>query len=252
MTDYTNISTECGCSKDTALAAAGRGPGCCAQWDEAAVEGGSSSCCGPECCGAEEDVTPKGDIQTTRRHLDIEFLYLDLSVCERCQGTESSLEEALSEVARVLELSGVEVTLQKIHVQTEEQARVLGFLSSPTIRINGRDIQMVRGNPMDVKESPCGCGSALCGQDIYCRDWVHQGEQYATPPIALVADAILREAFGSVEGTQETSPQVAEVPDNLKKFFAAKRDAEAEVDPECCDQNDDLPCYSESPSCRFP
>ena len=228
MTDSENILAECGCSKDTAVAEAGREPGCCAQSDEAATEGGSSACCGPECCGAEGDVTPKGDIQTARRHLDIEFLYLDLSACERCQGTESSLEGALAEVARVLELSGVEVTLQKIHVQTEEQTRALEFVSSPTIRINGRDIQATRGNLMDVKESPCGCGSALCGQDINCRDWVHQGQEYDTPPIALIVNAILREAFAAVEGTRETSSQGIDVPHNLKKFFAAKRSRDAE------------------------
>ena len=174
------------------------------------------------------DVTPKEDIQTARRHLDIEFLYLDLSVCERCQGTESSLKAALAEVARVLELSGVEVTLQKIHVQTEEQACALGFVSSPTIRVNGRDIQATRGNPMNVNESPCKCGGALCGQDINCRDWVHQGQEYDTPPIALIVNAILREAFAAVEGTLETSSQAVDVPDNLTKFFAAKRGRDAE------------------------
>ena len=66
----------------------------------------------------------------------------------------------------MLELSGVEVTLQKIHVQTEEQARALGFVSSPTLRINGRDIQMVRGNPMNV---------TLANVADICRDWVYQG-----------------------------------------------------------------------------
>ena len=151
MTNSKNSLAECGCTKDIAMADVGRGPGCCAQRDEAATEGGSSACCGPECCGVEGYVTPKGDNQTVKRHLDIEFLYLDLSACERCQGTNGSLEGALADVARVLELSGVEVTLQKIHVQTEEQARTLGFVSSPTIRINGRDIQATRGNPMDVK-----------------------------------------------------------------------------------------------------
>ena len=190
MSDTKSPLTECGCTKDTAMAAVGREPGCCTQSDEAAAEGGSSACCDPECCGAEGDVTPKGDIETARRHLDIEFLYLDLSVCERCQGTESSLEAALAEVARVLELSGVDVTLQKTHVQTEEQARALGFVSSPTLRINGRDIQMARGNPMNVNESPCECGGALCGQDIDCRDWVYQGQEYDTPPVALIVNAI--------------------------------------------------------------
>ena len=227
MTDSKSPLTECGCTKDTAMAAVGREPGCCAQSDEAAAKGGSSACCGPECCGAEGDVKPKGDIQTARRHLDIEFLYLDLSVCERCQGTESSLEGALAEVARVLELSGIAVTLQKIHVQTEEQAHALGLVSSPTLRINGRDIQMVRGNPTNVKESPCKCGAVLCGQDIDCRDWVYQGQAHETPPVALIVEAILREAFGAVEGTLEASSQVVNVPDNLKKFFTARLDVDS-------------------------
>ena len=227
MTDFKSPLTECGCTKDTAMAAVGREPGCCAQSDEAAAEGSRFACCGPECCGAEGDVTPKGDILTAKRHLHIEFLYLDLSVCERCQGTESNLEEALAEVARVLELSGVEVTLQKIHVQTEDQARALRFVSSPTLRINGRDIQIVRANPMDVKESPCKCGGALCGQDIDCRDWVYQGQEYDTPPIALIVNAILGEAFSAIEGTPQTSSQGVDVPDNLKKFFDAKRGRDA-------------------------
>ena len=36
-------------------------------------------------------------------------MYLDLSVCERCRGTEGSLEEAIADVKRVLELTGVEL-----------------------------------------------------------------------------------------------------------------------------------------------
>ena len=222
MINSKNMATGCGCSINSAVADAGRGPECCAERDEAAVEGSGSGCCDSDCCGSEEDMTPEGGLQTATRNLDIEFLYLDLSVCERCQGTEGSLEQALSEVARVLELSGVEVTLQKIHVQTEEQSLALGFVSSPTIRINGQDIQAVRGSPMDVKESACGCGSALCGQEIDCRDWVHQGEEYDTPPIALIVDAILREVYGPVDRTGETTSPVTEVPNNLKNFFAAK------------------------------
>ena len=223
MADSKDVVADCGCSKDTTVAALGRGPGCCPERDEAVTGGGGPGCCGPECCGVEEDVVPKGDIQAARRRLDIEFLYLDLTVCQRCQGTERSLEEALSEVAQVLELSGTELILRKTHVQTEEQARALGFVSSPTIRINGRDIQMVRSGPTDVKESPCGCGPALCGQDIDCRDWVYQGEAHDRPPLALIVGAILKEAFAAGEDAPETPSQFGDVLDNLRKFFTAKR-----------------------------
>ncbi len=37
--------------------------------------------CGSGCCGQEQE----------KRQIIIEFLYLDLSVCKRCQGTETNL-----------------------------------------------------------------------------------------------------------------------------------------------------------------
>lgn len=63
--------------------------------------------------------------------------------------TDSSLGEAVAEVAGVLRATGVEVKVEKILVQSKEQARELGFISSPTIRLNGRNIQF------EVKESLC-------------------------------------------------------------------------------------------------
>ena len=33
----------------------------------------------------------------------IDFMYLDLSICMRCQGAEDSLEEAIADVAKVLD-----------------------------------------------------------------------------------------------------------------------------------------------------
>ena len=73
----------------------------------------SFACCVPECCASGQEVMQPSEEQHERRHLDIEFLYLDLSVCTRCQETENSLEGVLSEVAGLLEPAGVEVTLQR-------------------------------------------------------------------------------------------------------------------------------------------
>jgi len=71
----------------------------------------------------------------------IDFLYLDLSVCTRCQGTDQSLEDALAEVSGLLGAAGAEVIVNKINVTSEELAIQHRFVSSPTIRVNGRDIQ---------------------------------------------------------------------------------------------------------------
>ncbi len=148
------------------------------------------------------------------KKLTIEFMYIDLTVCDRCLGTDASLEEAVAEVASVLMATGFEIEVLKILVETEEQARDLGFVSSPTIRINGQDIQL------DVKESLCESCGDVCGDEVDCRVWVWQGQEYTTPPKAMIVDAILRHVYG---GQQETQQILKEVPDNLKKFFAAKR-----------------------------
>ena len=152
-----------------------------------------------------------------KRHIDIDFMYLDLDVCTRCQGTDASLDEALAEVARVLEMAGVEVSLRKIHIQSEEQARELGFKSSPTIIINSRDIQE------ELMESACeSCCDLIGGEPCNCRVWTYEGKQYTAPPSALIVDSILREVYGG--SRPECCPQKpVEVSENIKRFFVAKR-----------------------------
>jgi hypothetical protein len=47
-------------------------------------------------CGCESDCCET--IQQNKK-INIDFLYLDLSVCERCQSTEGSLEEAIEAIS---------------------------------------------------------------------------------------------------------------------------------------------------------
>jgi hypothetical protein len=184
--------------------------GCCTPSGEIYAEGVHSSCCSTK-SGTSNDVP------SAKRRLDIEFMYLDLSVCTRCQGAETSLEEAVSEVARVIEATGVEVVVHKINVQSEDQARELGFVSSPTIRINGRDIQL------DVRESLCESCGDLCGEEVDCRVWVYQGKEYTVPPKAMIIEAILREVYGGTNQNSVVPARTGDVPENLKRFFAAGR-----------------------------
>jgi glutaredoxin len=155
-------------------------------------------------------------------------MYLDLDVCERCQGAKKNLEEAVSEVSRVLEAAGAEVNVHKVHVTSEDQARKLGFRSSPTIRINGKDIQL------DVRESLCESCGDLCGEDVDCRVWVYQGREYTVPPKRMIIDAILREIYGGT-GKEDSkgSDTSREVPENLKRFFRARAKKEANTNS-CC------------------
>lgn len=166
----------------------------------------TSNCCKP----VEED-------KSQRRRIEIDFLYLDLSVCTRCQGADTSLHEAIVEASQVLKATDVDVVVNKINVTSEEQAEALQFESSPTIRVNGRDIQL------EIRESLCESCGDLCGEEVDCRVWVYHGTEYASPPKAMIIEAILREVYGSRD-KQEGSKKAYRLPDNLKKFFASMRE----------------------------
>ncbi|SHM65954.1 protein of unknown function [Caldanaerovirga acetigignens] len=173
------------------------------------------ACCSTN-CGCEEP-----SYFTEKKKIIIDFMYLDLSVCDRCQGTEGSVEEAIDEVKRVLELTGVEVVVNKIHIDSEEKAIQYRFESSPTIRINGKDIQL------GTKESLCESCGDLCGDEVDCRVWIYNGKEYNVPPKAMIIDAILREIYGNNESwdnDENIRKQKYELPENLRKFFKAMRE----------------------------
>ena len=65
----------------------------------------------------------------------------------------------------MLDTLGASIEVRKTLVETEEQARVLGFVSSPTIYVNGHDIA---GELIESSCAECGelCG---CGGEVDCR-----------------------------------------------------------------------------------
>ena len=177
----------------------------------------------------------------------IDFLYLDLEVCTRCRGTGANLETALMAVEAVLEAAAVEVRVTKTLVDSEQKARALGFPSSPTIRVNGRDIAL------DFRESRCESEACACvagGEDaIDCRVWVYQGKEYTEAPVPMIVDAILSEVYGAaVSGRAPSAP--ADVPENLRRLFRSKEGTAAE----CCDARQQESCCepSQKASCCGP
>lgn len=148
----------------------------------------------------------------------IDFLYLDLEVCNRCQGTESALEEAVKDVAKVLEMTGAEVVVNKVHIDSEEKAVQYRLESSPTIRVNGKDIQLM------TKESLCESCGELCGDEVDCRVWVYNGREYTVPPKAMIVEAVLKEVYGGglPDGGGAPDEKEYRMPENLKKFFALR------------------------------
>ena len=158
--------------------------------------------CGSTCCQTEQ----------TKKEVVIDFLYLDLTVCERCQGTESNLDSAIKELSAVLQAAGYGVSVNKINITSPELAVQYEFVSSPTIRVNGKDIQL------EVRETLCQeCGD-LCGSDTECRSWIYEGVEYSEPPKAMIIEAVLKEVFGGGDKSEPLKPYV--LPKNLETFFA--------------------------------
>jgi hypothetical protein len=161
--------------------------------------------------------------------IEIEFLYLDLTTCERCVGTSAQLERAL---ARILVVSA-------------EQARALRFLSSPTIRVNGRDVAR------ELTESTCEAGACSCGGETACRVWRYEGREYNEAPAGLIVDAVLAALTGGDTPTPPSQPQA--LPANLERFFARREEPPAS-DPcctphdqaECCQPSDKADCCAEA------
>lgn len=191
-----------------------------------------SACCScePGCCDASADV------QMKKKSIIIDFLFLDLSVCTRCKGTDTSLDEALLDVSKVLEATGVEVVVNKINVETEELAKQYKFISSPTIRVNGHDIQM------DVKESLCESCGDLCGDDVDCRVWVYQGQEYTVPPKAMIIEAILKEVYANNTTNEEEKEYM--IPENLKHFYASMKEKteNTQTKGSCCSPRSKSSC----------
>lgn len=180
-------------------------------------------------CGCNSNVdqtTTAATKKPQQKVLEIELLYLDLEVCDPCQATDASLLQALQDADHLLRDSGYLTNLKKVHITSPDLAIKHQFISSPTIRINGDDIQL------DVRESLCpSCSSLTQNESVNCRVWVHQGEEYKAPPKEMIIQSILQHVHNADTQMHNKSNQDYVLPDNLKRFFAAKKDPAAST---CC------------------
>ena len=166
------------------------------------------------------------EVITPTRQVGLEFLYLDLTICDRCIGTDSSLGRAVALLSPVLQEIGVELDVRKTLVESEDQARELGFTSSPTILVNGYDIAS------ELRESRCApCGDTCGGEDgVDCRVWEYNGTEYDQAPVGLIVDAVLAAAFGRPRGLRPSHQK--HLNENLERYFVSKSTNEATI---CCE-----------------
>lgn len=169
--------------------------------------------------------------------IDIELLALDLNRCTRCVGTLNHIEKAIAIIQPVMEVIKTQVNVKRVVVKSEEQARRYRFVTSPTVRINGKDITS------EMSESECETCTDLCGCDegTNCRVWRYQGEEYTEAPVGLVVESILREIFGGSHWAIDATPEYREVPENLRRFFRSKAGAQPAAES-CCSPTEQEAC----------
>ena len=116
------------------------------------------------------------------RVLNIELVVIDLTTCARCVPTGDQLEKAVRLLTPVAEAMGIELKYRAIVVQSEAEAKQHALLSSPTIRINGRDIAQ------DIRESVCESCGDLTGNNalVDCREWHYRGKVYSSAPLPML------------------------------------------------------------------
>jgi len=117
----------------------------------------------------------------------IELLYtMD---CPWCVKTKKLIKESLEEL-------GIKAEVDKILIDTDEKAKKYNFVGSPTVKINGKDVQeevskeqclpceelikRTKETTEFVKQE-CRCG---------CRIYFYKGKKYPYPPKELIKDAL--------------------------------------------------------------
>ena len=175
---------------------------------------------GCECGGNTADTTDGGTAAepTTKKVLDVELLVIDLTTCARCVPTGDQLQQAVRLLEPAARALGIELRCRQIVIQTPQEAKQNALLSSPTIRLNGRDIEQ------DIRESLCeSCGELTDNNTMVdCREWHYRGKVYSAAPLPLLVEAIMAAMLKIDE--PPVVPQPLEVlPENLERYFANKK-----------------------------
>lgn len=140
----------------------------------------------------------------------VDFLYLDLTTCDRCQDTDLKLEEGMELIREKFPKKNI--YLNKVNVNTKALAYKYSFETSPTIRVNGIDLQQ------EIIEDDCIACGELCGDQIDCRVWVYEGVEYHEPPVQMIVEEMTRIITKESWKVKQTNKTYS-LPENLRKFY---------------------------------
>jgi len=116
--------------------------------------------------------------------LKIEFLYYDKTVCKRCASTGKSVKLTLKELKKVMKNTEVKIDFKEKRLPKSK------IHLSPTILINGKDIEKVLNKNSGLKSNLCSDCCQLIGHSVNCRTFTYKGKKYDYIPKEMIKDAI--------------------------------------------------------------
>ena len=170
--------------------------------------------------GCECDCKTEAASAPALREMKLEFLYLDEAACEPCGETAQTLETAAKAAWLPLEAMGYSLNIEKKHITTRALATAERLVSSPTIRVNGVDIDPA------ITEDDCPSCGTLAGDDtkVNCRVWHWRGQVFPAAPVGKIVESLM--AAASRTALTPEPEGAFTLPENLHRFFVAKEKGE--------------------------
>ena len=116
--------------------------------------------------------------------LKIEFLYYDKTICKRCVSTYKSLELTLKELKKAVKNTKVKIDFK------ERKLPASKIHLSPSILINGKDIEKLVNKNSKLKSNACSDCCQSTGRSVNCRTFSYRDRSYDYIPKEIIMEAI--------------------------------------------------------------
>lgn len=116
--------------------------------------------------------------------LKIEFLYYDKAKCKRCISTDKSIKLTLRELKKA-----IKDTKMKIDFKERKLPKSKIHLS-PSILINGKDVEKLVNKNSRLKFNVCSDCCQLTGHPVNCRTFSYKRKRYDFIPKEMIKEAI--------------------------------------------------------------
>jgi len=116
--------------------------------------------------------------------MKIEFQYYNKTTCKRCASTNKSVKLSLKELKEVIKNTQLKIDFK------EKKLLKSKIHLSPSILINGKDIEKLINKNSKLKDNYCSDCCQLAGHPVNCRTFTYKGKSYDYIPKKMILEAI--------------------------------------------------------------